>query len=36
MSHVGPKWNIYLSLYQAKFENKLSFVLEFVLMLFGL
>ena len=36
MLHMGPKWNIYLSLYQANFENKiLTFKLGFVVILFG-
>ena len=25
MPHVGPKWNIYLSHYHAKFEYKFNF-----------
>ena len=37
MLHMGPKWNIYLSLYQANFENKiLTFKLGFTVILFGL
>ena len=36
MPHVGPKWNIYLFCYCAKFEYVLTFVLGLVLILFGL
>ena len=36
MPHVGPKWNMYLFHYCAKFEYVLTFVLGLVLMLFGL
>ena len=36
MAYVGPKRNIFLSLYCAKFEYALTFVLGLVLMLFGL
>ena len=35
MSHVSPKWNIYLPHYFAKFEYVLTFVLGLVLMYFG-